>query len=100
MSSAPTPSRRLTLAITAAVASTTLAIGVTAATLLGWFTPAPTPADPVAAVGAPPPAVILVPIAPTATPAVQVASDERPRRRDDDDHHGEHHAQEREDDDE
>jgi len=43
-----TPSlKRLSISITAAVASATLAIGVTAASLLGWFGPAPTaPAQP------------------------------------------------------
>ena len=98
MSSAPIPSRRLAIAITAAVASATLAIGVTAATLLGWFTPAPV--APVAAAGVSPPAVILVPIAPTASPDVQVAVGDLSRDHDDDDRHGERHAQEREDDDE
>lgn len=45
MSTQPSP-RRLSLAITAAVASTTLAIGITVAALLGWFAPAPGAADP------------------------------------------------------
>ncbi len=55
----PEPSRRFTFALTAAVAGTTLAIGVTAATLLGWLRPA----------GAPPIAPPPAPVAAEVTPA-------------------------------
>jgi hypothetical protein len=71
------PTRRFTLALTAAVASTTVAIGVTAATLFGWFRPA-APEKPAAvalvepAVAAPQPSVVYVPITPNA-PVEQVA---------------------------
>ena len=67
MSTAVPSTRRLAIAIGTAATAATVAIGVTAASLLGWFTPstgqvapetsAPTPAS------AP---VILVPITPTA----------------------------------
>jgi len=92
MSSPPTPTRRITVAITAAVASTTLAIGVTGASLLGWFSPAtPATGSPAAASTEPtitPSPVILVPITPTIPPAepqqlerpdsaIQLALDER-----------------------
>jgi len=108
MSSPPTPTRRITVAITAAVASTTLAIGVTGASLLGWFRPA------TSATGSPPAAsteptitpspVILVPITPTLPPAepqqlerpdpaLQLAMDER-------DHEPEHHEERDHEDDE
>lgn len=72
------PARRFTLALTAAVAATTVAIGVTAATLLGWFRPAESaaPAEP---------AVVYVPAAPAIEP---VAIGER-----------HHHDEDREDDD-
>ena len=60
------PSRRFTLALTAAVAATTVAVGMTAATLLGWFRTSEPP-RPVAAAPAAP-AVVYVPIAPTAPP--------------------------------
>jgi hypothetical protein len=75
MPSEPPPTRRLAVALTAAVASTTIAIGVTAASLLGWLRPgAPaaieaTPATPVVAPAAPAtpaPPVILVPVTPAA----------------------------------
>ena len=39
MPSEPPPTRRLAVALTAAVASTTIAVGVTAASLLGWWRP-------------------------------------------------------------
>ncbi len=72
------PTRRYTLALTAAVAATTVAIGVTAATLFGWFRPA----EPVAAPPEPP--VVYAPTAPTIE-AAPVAVDER-RHHDHDDH--------------
>jgi hypothetical protein len=55
-----TPNRRLAIAITAAVASVTLAIGVTAASLLGWFAPAQSALAPATA------PVVYVPITPAA----------------------------------
>lgn len=64
---APTESdRRFTFALTAAVAATTVAAGVTAATLLGWFRPS----APAKVAEAPPsaPAVVYVPIAPASPP--------------------------------
>ena len=103
MPSEPPPTRRLAVALTAAVASTTIAIGVTAASLLGWLRPTATPAGEVMpaapAVQSPSP-VIFVPVTP-ATPggpapaplevdgesvaSVQVAVHER-------DHHHEHES--------
>lgn len=44
MSTGQPSTRRLALAISAAAASTTIAIGVTAGSLLGWFRPATSPA--------------------------------------------------------
>ena len=87
--------KRLSLAITAAVASMTLAIGVSAASLLGWFAPAaptaaspsdppppPPPTDPASA-----PTIIYVPIAPiegpvvrTPVPAEPALAMDKPRR--------------------
>lgn len=102
------PDRRFTLALTAAVAATTVAIGVTAATLLGWLrTSEPVqsataaPAEP-----APAPAVVYVPIAPSAPPAV-LASDppadqlamDADREHEEHEEHGRHHDHEREHDD-
>jgi hypothetical protein len=65
--------RRMAIAITAAAASTTVAIGVTLGSLLGWFGPAAraTDAAPTAPASDPAPAsapIIYVPIAPVATP--------------------------------
>jgi hypothetical protein len=72
--SAPVPStRRVAIAIGAAVASATVAIGVTAGSLLGWFSPPPAPI-PETAPEAPSP-VILVPLAPTPAPAIDPARD-------------------------
>lgn len=71
MSNPPTAPRRLAIAISAAVASTTLAVGVTAGSLLGWFgptAPSPTSSVPLEPAAAQP--VILVPI----TPAPPAAS--------------------------
>jgi hypothetical protein len=64
---APTePDRRFTFALTAAVAATTVAVGVTAATLLGWLRPSEVPKT----AAAPPaePSLVYVPVAPTAPP--------------------------------
>ena len=82
--------RRFTIALTAAVAATTVAIGVTAATLLGWFRPAgpPQPARAPAE-----PSLVYVPIAPAPppdpVPAVEAAPTEQlamqDRREHDDD---------------
>ena len=72
---APEPTRRFTLALTAAVAATTVAVGVTAATLLGWFRPvAPAPTSPAGT------SVVYVPIVPSAPPdlpAVEPATQTR-----------------------
>lgn len=71
MSTTPSPDRRFIVALTAAVASATLAIGVTTGALLGWTGPRSTPAEP----GSPAPAgagssqVVYVPITPTAPPS-------------------------------
>ncbi|HSN30379.1 MAG TPA: hypothetical protein VLT45_29020 [Kofleriaceae bacterium] len=97
--------RRFTLALTAAVAATTVALGVTAATLLGWFrTSEPPPQTATAAPAAP--ALVYVPIAPTtpseppaATPADPGAERLAMDDRDDDEHEHERHHEEREHDD-
>ncbi len=114
MSQLPAPPRRLALAISAAVASTTLAVGVSTASLLGWFAPA-SPRAFISAEPAASPPVILVPItpsapAPAATPLqtdlpdadLQLAVDEHPRRHDDEPDHdeGHEHDDRHEDDDE
>lgn len=71
MSTTPSPDRRFIVALTAAVACATLAIGVTTGALLGWIGPRTTPAEP----GSPAPAgsgsarVVYVPITPTAPPS-------------------------------
>lgn len=75
MSTTPSPDRRFIIALTAAVASTTLAIGATAGALLGWIGPStaagePPPPAPAAAERAP---VIYVPITPSAPPAAEPA---------------------------
>ena len=69
------PHRRFTIALTAAVAATTVAIGVTAATLLGWFRPAVTP-EPVTPPAAP--SLVYVPIAPTSPPDPAPAAEPAP----------------------
>jgi hypothetical protein len=76
-----TPSRRLSVAITAAAASTTLAIAATAASLLGWIRPAPEAApdpSPTTPGAAPAPAVIFVPITPATPRAVETAPAQAP----------------------
>ncbi|HEY0993955.1 MAG TPA: hypothetical protein VGD80_43160 [Kofleriaceae bacterium] len=76
MPAEPPPTRRFAIALTAAVASTTIAIGVTSASLLGWLRPTAisaseaTPAAPVAPAPSP---VIFVPVTP-ATEAVPAPS--------------------------
>ncbi len=65
------PSRRFTFALTAAVAGTTLAIGVTAATLLGWLRPA---GAPIAASTPTPAPTEIAPAPPEAVAAPVVAS--------------------------
>lgn len=62
------PDRRLTIAITAAAASVTMAVGVTAASLLGWFAPAgAASSEPAATVERAEPSIVYVPIAPEPT---------------------------------
>jgi len=75
MSAPDLSNRRLAIAIGTAAASATLAIGVTASSLLGWFSPAghtpgPDPAAETLAPAATPAnaPVILVPVAPTPAP--------------------------------
>lgn len=109
--SPPVPSsRRLAIAVGTAATSVTLAVGVTAAALLGWFRPSSAPAAEAPAQTSPPPEapatspVILVPITPTtpATPPaavapaeVQLVMDEGAgRRADRDDDHGYEHRSE------
>jgi len=70
MSSTPPTTRRLAIAMTAAIASTTIAIGATAASLLGWLRPPRAPTTEVAptAPATTPSPVIYVPITPSAPP--------------------------------
>ncbi len=84
MSTMPSPDRRFIVALTAAVASATLAIGVTTGALLGWIGPRTAPGEP----GSPAPAgsgssqVVYVPITPTAPPsppAVEPSTASEPR---------------------
>jgi len=68
----PTLSRRLALAVGAAATATTIAKGVTAGSLLGWFRPAgPPELVPAAPAGPTEPTspVIFVPVKPTPSPA-------------------------------
>lgn len=79
MSAPPSP-RRLAVAITAAVTATVVAVGVTAASLLGWLRPAAVePAIPeipaeVTTPAPQPSPVIFVPIAPTTPASIQAAA--------------------------
>lgn len=94
--SAPVPStRRLAIAIGTAAASATIAVGVTAASLLGWFRPAATAPPSEAPLVPPTPSpVILVPVAPTPVPQpstdatgdVQLAMDDRRRSHEREEH--------------
>lgn len=70
MSTTPSPDRRFIVALTAAVASTTLAVGVTAGSLLGWIGPRTTSGEPSspASAGAGSAQLIYVPITPSAPP--------------------------------
>lgn len=83
MSTTPSPDRRFIVALTAAVASATLAIGVTAGALLGWIGPRTTPSDPISAApaGAGSAQVVYVPITPTAPPPplIEPAAASEPR---------------------
>lgn len=115
--SAPVPStRRLAIAIGTAATSATVAIGVTAASLLGWFSPSPGPPGPDlgSETSAPAPApsvtrapspVILVPVAPMSAPqpATDPVNDVQLVMDTDDDHerreHGRNHHDEEEGDD-
>jgi hypothetical protein len=76
MTESPPTSRRLAIAMTAAIASTTIAIGVTAASLLGWLRPVASPAAAPAPVEPPAPSPITTPspvIYVPVTPAVPAA---------------------------
>lgn len=124
MSTTPPSPRRVAIAGIAAVASTTIAVGVTAASLLGWFRPAAAPPEeppPAAPAQASPSPVIFVPVAPAAPPAApgpapgddaagatfQLAVHDRERGHDDDDdrgrdrhdrdHRGGHHGEDDDD---
>lgn len=123
MSAQPPSTRRLAIAIGTAATSATIAIGVTAASLLGWFSPSPVASsgpDPASETSAPTPTpapspVVLVPVSPTPAPPpatealgdVQLALDDRGRggpyvrAGDDDDRHDgrEHHDEDGDDDD-
>ncbi|HEU0029955.1 MAG TPA: hypothetical protein VFQ53_04925 [Kofleriaceae bacterium] len=105
----PPPNRRFALAVGSAVASTTIAVGVTAGALLGWFRPATSqPVEP-APTPAPAQPVIFVPVTPDpppaaapAEPAVQLAMDREgheDRDHDDDDDHEDHEDHEEHEDD-
>lgn len=71
MSTVSSPDRRFIIALTAAVASVTLAVGVTAGALLGWIGPSADPAEPnnPAPAGAGSAQVVYVPITPSAPPS-------------------------------
>jgi len=107
MSTTPSPDRRFIVALTAAVASTTLAVGVTAGALLGWVGPRNTSGEP----SNPAPAatgsaqVVYVPITPSApsAPPTEPATAGEPRIaladtgwRPDDHDDGREHERERE----
>jgi len=70
MSTTPSPDRRFIIALTAAVASATLAVGVTAGALLGWVGPRTTPGESSnpAPAGAGSAQVVYVPITPSPPP--------------------------------
>lgn len=72
MSTTPSPDRRFIIALTAAVASATLAIGVTTAALFGWLVPPTTPGEPdgPAGAGSGSAQVVYVPITPAAPPSL------------------------------
>lgn len=115
MSTTPSPDRRFIVALTAAAASATLAVGVTAGSLLGWIGPRTTPGEPSgpAPAGAGSAQLIYVPITPStppAPPAIDPATAGEPRfaladadsRPDDRDERREHehaHGHEEDDDD-
>lgn len=105
--SSPSP-RRLTIAISAAAVSMTLAVGVTAGSLLGWFRPAsevtaPPPPEvqpPAPAAPTPTSPVILVPVAPeqpvapapAPLPSIEeLAADSQVAFHEDDDHERREH---------
>ncbi len=104
MPSSPPSTRRLALAITAAVASTTVAVGVTAGMLLGWFRPttAPPPITepaPIVEPSVPQPAAVepatQLAVEPMASDAIVVQYVDSPRASDDDDDEREHHDRHR-----
>lgn len=115
MSTTPSPDRRFIVALTAAVASATLAIGVTTGALLGWIGPSPSSSESAgdAPAGAGSAQVVYVPIAPSAPPSpppVDPAAASEPRLalahgdaehgdRDDHDDRGDHDDHEEGDDD-
>ena len=71
MSTTPSPDRRFIVALTTAVAATTLAIGATTAALLGWIGPGTSPGEPdsPAPAGSGSSQVVYVPITRTAPPS-------------------------------
>ena len=80
MSTTPSPDRRFIVALTAAVASVTLAIGVTAAALLGWLGPKPGPGGSSAGSGSS--QVVYVPITPATpppSPSIERSTTSEPR---------------------
>jgi hypothetical protein len=99
------PDRRLTIAITAAAASVTMAVGVTAASLLGWFAPAgAVSSEPAATVERAEPSIVYVPIAPEPTSpsdGVTLATSDGDAWHEDDEHEprNRHHHHEHDDDD-
>jgi hypothetical protein len=98
------PDRRLTIAITAAAASVTMAVGITAASLLGWFAPAKAASsEPAATVERAEPSIVYVPISPEPTPpsdGVALATTSGDAWHGDDEHeHRNHHHEDDDDDD-
>ena len=89
------PDRRLAIAITAAAASVTMAVGITAASLLGWFAPAEVASsEPAATVERAEPSIVYVPISPEPTSpsdGVALATTDGDASREDDEH--EHHRE-------
>ena len=92
------------LAITAAAASVTMAVGITAASLLGWFAPArAASSEPAATVERAEPSIVYVPISPEPTSpsdGVTLATTDGDAWHEDDEHEhrNRHHHHEDDDD--